>query len=119
LAGVGLIVWLGLSILGGFTESGFRLREAWDTALYLYVGLPIMALAVACSAVLHPSRAWRWPIWLVGGHALGVILTGIALRSGPTLLVPTTILGIMLVVLFAIPAYLAVGARALYFRSFS
>ena len=57
LAAAGLAVWLGLSLWGGVGGSeGFRLREAWDTPAYFYVGLPVMALAVAAAALQMPER---------------------------------------------------------------
>src|SRR4051812_4059905 len=76
LAALGLVVWTGLSVWAGFvtTELSFRLREAWDTPAYFYVGMPLMALAVAAIGFMRPERAWRWPLWLVAGHQAGVLL---------------------------------------------
>jgi hypothetical protein len=107
LAALGLAVWVGLSVIGGFgaTEAGFRLREAWDTAAYFYVGAPIMALAMAAVGFFRPERAWRWPLWLVGGHQLGVMLVGLGVQSAPSLLLLTVMLGIVLTALLAIPAF--------------
>ena len=121
LAATGLIVWTGLSIWGGLapTEIEFRLREAWDTSAYFYVGLPIMALAVAIAAFLRPERVWRWPLWLVGGHQLGVMLVGLGMQSAPSLLILTIILAILLAAGFAVPAMLgAMAARALAERAY-
>jgi len=101
---VGFIVWTVLSVLGGMEAEGFRLREAWDIPAYFYLGLPIMALAVAVAAFLVPKRVWRWPLWLVGGHQVGVVLVGIGMQSGPSLILLSAILAMLLVVLFTIPA---------------
>ncbi len=121
LAATGLITWTGLSVWGGFApdEPAFRLREAWDILAYFYVGVPIMALAVAIAAFLKPHRVWRWPIWLVAGHQIGVMLVGLGMQSAPSLLILTIILAILLAAGFAIPAMLgAMAARALTERAY-
>lgn len=83
IAGLGLVMWTALSVFGGLAsdELAFRLREAWDTAAYFYVGIPVMALAV--SRCLPPAqaslalaalagrgssdrRAPRWPRYAIG-----------------------------------------------------
>jgi hypothetical protein len=116
LALVGLTVWVGLSVLGGIMlpEPGFRLREAWDTSSYFYAGLPVMAAAVALAAFLRPDRAWRWPLWLVTGHQVGVMLVGLGMQSAASLLILTILLAIMLAAIFTVPALLgALAARQL------
>ena len=119
LAATGLVVWTGLSIWGGIAtaESGFRLREAWDSSAYFYVGLPVMALAVAIAAFARPKRIWRWPLWLVAGHQLGVLLVGLGMQSGLSLIILTLILAILLMAFFAIPAVIgSMAARRLMER---
>jgi len=108
LAGLGLLVWIGLSVWAGLssTEFGFRLREAWDTPAYFYLGLPLMVSGVAAAAFMRPERAWRWPLWLVAGHQAGVLLMGLGKQSGLSLLILTPILALMLAAFFAIPAML-------------
>jgi hypothetical protein len=111
LAATGFLIWVGLSVIGGFSAgAGFRLREAWDTAAYFYVGLPLMALAVGAASFVQPERPWRWPLWLVGGHQLGVLLLGVGMQSGLSLLLLTLMLGTMLAAVFAVPALLAANA---------
>jgi hypothetical protein len=105
LAGTGLLLWTGLSVWGGMgADSGFRLREAWDTAAYFYLGLPAMALAVAIAAFYMPRRIWRWPLWVVGGHQAGVLLVGIGMQSGLSLIILTMLLAVILIVVLAVPA---------------
>jgi hypothetical protein len=105
LAGTGLVLWTGLSVWGGMGEdTGFRLREAWDTAAYFYVGLPAMALAVAIAAFHMPRRSWRWPLWVVGGHQAGVLLVGIGMQSGLSLIILTMLLAVILTAVLAVPA---------------
>lgn len=118
LAFTGLAVWTLLSILGGLVdEAGFRLREAWDTPAYFYAGIPVMALAVAGAAFIRPRRAWRWPLWLVGGHQAGVLAFGLGMQSGFSLILLTAILAVLLAALFAVPALVgATVARRLVER---
>lgn len=111
LAATGFLVWVGLSVVGGFgAGSGFRLGEAWDTDAYFFVGAPVMVLAVAAAAFLHPERVWRWSLWLVAGHQTGVLLLGLGMQSGLSLMILTPALGALLAVLFTIPAL--AGAEA-------
>lgn len=111
-AGLGFVMWTALSVFGGLAadESAFRLREAWDTAAYFYVGIPVMALAVGIAAFIRPERAWRWPLWLVGGHQTGVLLIGLGMQSGLSLILLTLILAVLLTAFFFVPAL--IGATA-------
>ena len=104
LAATGLVVWIGLSVWGGIGQEGFRMQEAWATPAYYALGLPLMALAVALASFRMPRRAWRWPLWLVGGHQAGVLLVGIGMQSGLSLVILALALAILLASLFAIPA---------------
>jgi hypothetical protein len=120
LAATGLIAWLSLSVWSGLAaDEAFRLREAWDLPAYLYVGVPIMALAAAIAGFVQPERPWRWSFWLVGGHQLGLLVTGVGMQSGLSLILLTIILAVLLAVGFAIPAMLgAMAARALEERAY-
>jgi hypothetical protein len=121
LGATGFVMWVALSILGGggASSSGFRLGDAWDTNAYFYVATPLMALAVAAAAFLHPERAWRWSLWLVAGHQMGVLLLGLGMQSGLSLVILTLALGALLAVLFAIPALAgAEAARRLAERAY-
>lgn len=120
LAATGLITWSSVSFWSGLApEAESHFREAWSNAVYFYAGAPIMALAVAAAAFLHPERPWRWPLWLVAGHQLGAMLTGIGMQSGLSLVLVAVILGVLLAVAFAVPAALgAMAARALEERAY-
>jgi hypothetical protein len=121
LALFGLAAWIGLSVLAGLSgaEMGFRLREAWDISAYFYVGIPIMAAAVAVVAFLRPERAWRWPLWLVAGHQLGMLIVGVGMQSALSLVLLTIILAILLAAFFAVPATVgAMAARAMAERAY-
>lgn len=112
LALIGLATWIGVSAWGGLSgpEADFRLPEAWDVSAYFYVGVPVMAAAVAIVAFLKPERAWRWPLWLVAGHQLGMLIIGVGMQSALSLVLLTVILAILLAAFFAVPAM--VGAMA-------
>ena len=121
LAVTGFVAWAALSLWGSAAaaEAGFRWREAWDEPAYFYVGLPVMALAVAAAAFARPTRVWRWPLWLVGGHQLGVMLVGLGMQSGLSLVLLLAMLGILLAAGFAVPAMLgAMAARAMTERAY-
>jgi hypothetical protein len=121
LALIGLATWIGMSFWAGLSgaETGFQLREAWDISAYFYVGIPIMAAAVAMVAFLRPERAWRWPLWLVGGHQLGLLVVGVGMQSALSLAFLTIILSILLAAFFAVPAMAgAMAARAMEERAY-
>jgi hypothetical protein len=111
-ATLGFVMWTALSIIGGLVsdEPEFRLREAWDTSAYFYVGIPIMALGVGIAAFVSPKLAWRWPLWLVAGHQTGVLLVGLGMQSGLSLILLTLILAVLLTAFFFVPAL--IGAMA-------
>src|SRR5689334_5994030 len=61
LALVGFAVWTAFSLWPVTTQPGqpFRIREAWDTAMFWRVGVPLMLLAQAIGgAVLGGSLRW-------------------------------------------------------------
>ena len=118
LAATGFAVWTGLSVWGGTGQEFFRLREAWDTRAYFAIGVPIMVIAVTAAAFHAPERIWRWPLWLVGGHQVGVLFVGLGMQSGLSLLILTLLIAVLLAAFFTVPALIGsvlarrVGARA-------
>jgi hypothetical protein len=121
LVGVGFAIWTGLSIWAGLATDSldFRLREAWDAPAYFYVGLPLMAAAVGIAAFVLPQRAWRWPVSLVAGHQVGMLLVGLGMQSELSLLILTLILAIILAAFLFIPALLgSTAARMLSSRAY-
>jgi hypothetical protein len=106
LAFVGFAVWTAFSLLPGLTQptQPFRIREAWDAALFWRIGVPLMLLAQAVAGAAV-SGGLRWqPLWMLGGLFAGVLLVN---RSGGDLgLIPLT------VILIGGPTYLVLLAAA-------
>jgi hypothetical protein len=106
LALVGFAVWVAFSLWPATMQPGqpFRIREAWDTAMFWRVGVPLMLLAQAIGGALV-SGGLRWqPLWMIGGLFAGVLLVH---RSGVDLgMFPLT------VILIGGPSYLALLAAA-------
>jgi hypothetical protein len=76
LALLGFAVWTAFSLLPGLTQptEPFRIREAWDTALFWRVGVPLMLLAQAVGGAAVSGRL-RWqPLWMLAGLFAGVLL---------------------------------------------
>ncbi len=106
LALVGFAVWAAFSLWPAMMQQGqpFRIREAWDTALFWRAGVPLMLLAQAVGGALV-SGSLRWqPLWMIGGLFAGVLLVH---RSGVDLgMFPLT------VILIGGPSYLALLVAA-------
>jgi hypothetical protein len=106
LALVGFAVWAAFSLWPVMTQPGqpFRIREAWDTAMFWRVGVPLMLLAQAIGgAVVSGGLRWQ-PLWMIGGLFAGVLLVH---RSGVDLgLFPLT------VILIGGPSYIALVSAA-------
>ena len=106
LALVGFAVWAAFSLWPAMMQPGqpFRIREAWDTAMFWRVGVPLMLLAQAIGgAVVSGGLRWQ-PLWMIGGLFAGVLLVH---RSGVDLgMFPLT------VILIGGPSYIALLAAA-------
>ena len=74
LAGLGLVIWFALShapMLFGLASSpvfGWNAHGAFETAL------PVMAAAVGYYAHKYPRGAALTPVWIVTGHAFGMLV---------------------------------------------
>lgn len=68
----GLVMWGSISIISGRTE-------AWDSGLYMSVGIPILCLIAGTLGFVEPRLYWRWgivpligqAIWLFTAQGLG------------------------------------------------
>src|SRR5688572_27432761 len=88
----GALVWISISILS-------NRREAWDSAIYLSLGIPILCIAAAVFGFLEPTNSWRWGIIPVLGQAVWMFGTSQELGNlWPQGLVAFAILVIPLVI---------------------
>ena len=102
----GFAVWTAFSVLPGLMQSSapFRIREAWDTALFWRLGVPSMLLAQAAGGAVAGDRILWQPLWMLGGLFAGVA----AVHPGGSDfgMLPLT------VILIGIPSYLGLLAAA-------
>lgn len=94
----GFGVWVVLSL------GGERIVEAWDTNAYFDVGIWVMAVAAAVAGFVAPRRVWRWSLWMVAGHVLGIVAVhppGMGLNLLPLAIV---IMFLPMTVLLVVPA---------------
>jgi hypothetical protein len=102
----GLVVCLGLTIAAGGSE-------AVDTAAYLPIGVPLMALAILAISYVFPKRPWRWTLSMAAGQMIAMLLTGSGLSLWPIAMVAMLILSIPQFIAGFVGSYLARrGARA-------
>jgi len=106
LALFGFAVWTAFSVLPGLMQSSapFRIREAWDTALFWRLGVPSMLLAQAAGGAVAGDRIFWQPLWMLVGLFAGVA----AVHPGGSDfgMLPLT------VILIGIPSYLGLLAAA-------
>ncbi|QDW40716.1 hypothetical protein FFI89_028480 [Bradyrhizobium sp. KBS0727] len=103
---VGFAVWTAFSVLPGLMQSSapFRIREAWDTALFWRLGVPLMLLAQAVGgAVARNGIIWQ-PLWMLGGLFAGVV--AVHPGGGDFGMLP------LAVILIGVPSYLGLLAAA-------
>jgi hypothetical protein len=88
----GILVWVLVSSISGR-------REAWDSAAYFQVGIPVLCLVSAVMGYLAPDRSWRW-----GAIPLGAQIAWMLVTQGPGNLLP---LGLIVGGVLAVPPILA------------
>lgn len=96
----GAVSWF---LVAHFTDR----REAWDSAVYFSVVLPVLGLVSGLLSFAVPERPWRWAFAPFAGQALA------AFAQNPTAnLMP---IGLMVFAFFGafclIPAYLGATLR--------
>jgi hypothetical protein len=113
LAVAGFLGWAVLALLPALdayqTGGPLRIREAWDTAPYFPVAVPAMALVQVAVAYFNPVRPWQGPLWLLGGHTLGMALIHPAGTSLGLLPLSILFVGVPLYVVFLIAALIGSG----------
>jgi hypothetical protein len=76
LALVGFAVWTLFSLLPALTHptAPFWIREAWDTAAFLHLGIPLMLLMQVAAGAIGGESNFRQPLWMLGGFFAGLLL---------------------------------------------
>jgi hypothetical protein len=76
LALLGFAVWTAFSLWPWLMNSHapFRIREAWDTALFWRVGVPVMLLAQLVGGMLSDGKISWQPFGMLGGFLAAIML---------------------------------------------
>ncbi len=72
----GLVVYLAVTVATGK-------NEAWDSAAYYVIGMPLMCAAAFVIGYLFPVKPWRWALSMACGQAIGASLHGSSLGLLP------------------------------------
>jgi hypothetical protein len=100
----GFIVWVGIALAGG-------VREAWDQSAWWLVGLSCLAIVAGLMGFFVPARVWRWPVFIVIGQIIGMVLIAV-LRSGGGSnlgLLPIMVIFVMLPLVIALTVPALIG----------
>lgn len=85
-------MWVGISMVSGR-------REAFDSALYYQIGMPVICLASAVLGFLEPRKSWRWGALPICGQFFWLLIT-----QGPGNLLP---LGMIAFSILSIPSIIS------------
>jgi phosphatidylserine synthase len=69
-------------------------REAWDSAAYFSVGIPLMCAVIFVVGYRYPLRTWRWTLCMAAGQSLAIALGGGSLSLWPLAIIAMTVLSI-------------------------
>jgi hypothetical protein len=72
LACAGFGIWAIFSLMPALTGQG--VREAWDSAPFWILGVPLLLALHGFAGALTEEGAWRLPLWAIGGHIAGMML---------------------------------------------
>jgi phosphatidylserine synthase len=103
LAGLG--VCLAISIITGR-------KEAWDSSVYFFVGVPIMCALVFVISYLFPTHVWRWTLSMAVGQSLAIAAGGGSLNLWPLSIVAMTVVSIPQFVTGFVASLLSVRKRS-------
>lgn len=74
-------------------------KEAWDSGVYFYVGIPAMCALIFAISYFFPARAWRWTLCMAIGQSLAIASGGGSLNLWP--------LSIIAMVMLSIPQFIS------------
>ena len=86
-AAAGFILCLAITLVSGR-------REAWDSAAYFSVGIPLMCAVIFVVGYRYPLRTWRWALCMAAGQSLAIALGGGSLSLWPLAIIAMTVLSI-------------------------
>lgn len=86
-AAAGFVICLAITLVTGR-------REAWDSAAYFSVGIPLMCVVIFAVSCRFPLRTWRWTLCMAAGQSLAIALGGGSLSLWPLAIVAMTVLSI-------------------------
>jgi hypothetical protein len=69
-------------------------KEAWDSGVYFYVGIPVMCALIFATSYFFPRRAWRWTLSMAVGQSLAIASGGGSLNLWPLSIIAMVILSI-------------------------
>lgn len=72
----GFIICLGISLITGR-------KEAWDSGMYFYLGIPVMTIVIFFLAYKNPEKTWRWTLAMAFGQSLAMTAQGGSLSLWP------------------------------------
>jgi hypothetical protein len=72
LACAGFGIWAIFSLMPALAGQG--VREAWDSAPFWILGVPLLLALHGLAGALTEDGAWRLPLWAIGGHIAGMML---------------------------------------------
>lgn len=101
----GLLVCLAITLATGR-------KEAWDSAIYFSVGIPVMCSLIFAIAYLYPQRAWRWTLCMAVGQSLAIASGGSSLNLWPLSIVAMTVLSIPQFITGLVASRLAIAKRS-------
>ena len=83
----GLCVCLAVTIVTGR-------KEAWDSGVYFFVGIPIMCALIFVISYRFPIHAWRWTLSMAVGQSLAIASAAGSLNLWPLSIVAMTVVSI-------------------------
>ena len=82
-AAAGFAVCLAITLVTGR-------REAWDSAVYFSVGIPLLCVVIFAISYRFPRRPWRWTLSMAAGQAAALALGGGSLSLWPLAIIAMT-----------------------------
>jgi hypothetical protein len=102
---IGIALWVAITKLSGR-------REAWDSDLYIWVGMTTACAASFVLGFIEPVRTWRWGLWpFVGQFVAMLAMAGVGSLL-PLGLVMFGILSIPAILTARLDAFVAMKRRA-------